>query len=148
VSTPAVVGICLGATLFLFMVAALSCHCYCRHSTGKKCSRGGRDKPLALQQRRRPTAVKSPAGSTGTHYLKKSPSPTGTMRSPSRVRHWTINKTGPSCWGYPICDFVSVINFYVYFLQIQKVFELCKQIEAFHDQIFTLPYVLYHRVVS
>jgi hypothetical protein len=29
--------------------------------------------------------VKSPAGSVGTHYLKKSPSPTGDARSPPGV---------------------------------------------------------------
>ncbi|XP_023723886.1 synaptotagmin-4 isoform X1 [Cryptotermes secundus] len=86
VTTPALVGICLGATLFLVTVAAVTCFCYRRHSKplqgGKKGVRGGPDKPLALQQHRRPTAVKSPAGSVGTHYLKKSPSPTGGARSP------------------------------------------------------------------
>ncbi|KDR15169.1 hypothetical protein L798_11062, partial [Zootermopsis nevadensis] len=86
VTTPALVGICLGATLFLVTVAAVTCFCYRRHSklvqSGKKGVRGGPEKPLALQQHRRPTAVKSPAGSAGTHYLKKSPSPTGNARSP------------------------------------------------------------------
>ena len=89
VTTPALVGICLGATLFLVTVAAVTCFCYRRHSKplqgGKKGVRGGPDKPLALQQHRRPTAVKSPAGSVGTHYLKKSPSPTGGARSPPGV---------------------------------------------------------------
>ncbi|XP_066993259.1 synaptotagmin-4 isoform X2 [Anabrus simplex] len=89
VTTPALVGICLGATLFLVTVAAVTCFCYRRHTRlvgGKKGLRGmGPEKPLALHQYRRPTAVKSPAGmgvGTGTHYLKKSPSPTGGTRSP------------------------------------------------------------------
>lgn len=96
VTTPALVGICLGATLFLVTVAAVTCFCYRRHSklvqNGKKGVRGGPDKPLALQQHRRPTAVKSPAGSAGTHYLKKSPSPTGGARSPPGVRYDFVNK--------------------------------------------------------
>uniref|UniRef100_A0A1B6CR94 C2 domain-containing protein n=1 Tax=Clastoptera arizonana TaxID=38151 RepID=A0A1B6CR94_9HEMI len=84
VSTPALVGICLAGTLFLATVGALTCVCYRRRqllgghsklSGGKK--RGGPDGTLVFHHPRKPTAVKSPAGSSGgTHYLKKSPSPT------------------------------------------------------------------------
>lgn len=87
VSAPALVGICLGATMFLVTVGAVTWVCYCKnHLLGRhnklseptKKGRGsGPDKPLAFHQHRKPTAVKSPAGSAGgPHYLKKSPSPT------------------------------------------------------------------------
>lgn len=99
VSTPAIVGICLGASLFLVLTAAVTCVCYRRRThwtqgheklDGLSKQRGSAfgsafgsaDKPLALQQHpRRPTAVKSPAGGP-TQYLKKSPSPTGPGKSP------------------------------------------------------------------
>nr|CAD7569629.1 unnamed protein product [Timema californicum] len=82
VTTPALVGICLGTTLFLVTVAAVTCFCYRRHTRltgGKKRSP---DKPLTLHPHRRPTAVKSPPGAAGSHYLKKSPSPTNPARTP------------------------------------------------------------------
>ncbi|XP_052121648.1 synaptotagmin-4, partial [Frankliniella occidentalis] len=95
VSTPAIVGICLGASLFLVLTAAVTCVCYRRRSHwsqgheklgGLGKPRGSGDKPLAMQQHprpcpRRPTAVKSPAGGP-PQYLKKSPSPTGPGKSP------------------------------------------------------------------
>ncbi|KAK3919290.1 putative inactive receptor kinase [Frankliniella fusca] len=97
-STPAIVGICLGASLFLVLTAAVTCVCYRRRSHwaqgheklgGLGKPRGSADKPLALQQHpRRPTAVKSPAGPGGPpQYLKKSPSPTGPGKSPPGVSH-------------------------------------------------------------
>lgn len=100
-STPAVVGICLGATLLLFSVAAVSCFCYRGHHQphgrlGKKLrSPVGHidNKPLAF---RKPTAVKSPishqhcypsqhvvtSAAALAHHLKKSPSPTGNKTPP------------------------------------------------------------------
>lgn len=97
VSTPAVVGICLGGTLLLISVAAVSCFCYRgqQYRHGKKIPSGGtgsENRPLAF---RKPVAVKSPnqhqlvyshhgAGSTAaiSHHLKKSPSPTGARTPP------------------------------------------------------------------
>jgi hypothetical protein len=119
VTTPALVGICLGATLFLVTVAAVTCFCYRRHSMlsqcGKKGIRGGLDKPLALQQHRRSTAVKSPAGSAGTHYLKKSPSPTGSVRSPPGVRQGLPAELCPMrlclCRWF-LCPFLADTNFF------------------------------------
>jgi hypothetical protein len=118
VTTPALVGICLGATLFLVTVAAVTCFCYRRHSMlsqcGKKGIRGGPEKPLALQQHRRPTAVKSPAGSSGTTYLKKSPSPTGSVRSPPGVRLGLPSQLRPMrfcvCHCF-LCPFLADTNF-------------------------------------
>nr|CAG4636989.1 EOG090X05OW [Ceriodaphnia reticulata]SVE72917.1 EOG090X05OW [Ceriodaphnia reticulata] len=101
VSTPAVVGICLGGTLLLISVAAVSCFCY----RGQQQARGGKkvrspggshigseSRPLAF---RKPMAVKSPnqqqltyshpiGGSSVaiSHHLKKSPSPTGAKTPP------------------------------------------------------------------
>lgn len=50
----------------------------------------GPEQPLAFQSHRRPTAVKSPAGTSGgIHYLKKSPSPTGPSKNPPGVRSTT-----------------------------------------------------------
>ncbi|XP_059486705.1 synaptotagmin-11 [Neocloeon triangulifer] len=74
VTTPTLVGICLGATLFLVAMAAATCFCYRRRSpyTAKMYSKRT-EKPVTL---RKPTAVKSPGSGPTTHYLKKSPSPT------------------------------------------------------------------------
>nr|CAG4647029.1 EOG090X05OW [Megafenestra aurita]SVE92371.1 EOG090X05OW [Megafenestra aurita] len=101
VSTPAVVGICLGGTLLLISVAAVSCFCYRGQQArnGKKVRSpgshiGSESRPLAF---RKPMAVKSPnqqqltyshhvGGSSSvavSHHLKKSPSPTGTKSPPS-----------------------------------------------------------------
>lgn len=46
--------------------------------------RHGPERPLAFRPPKRPTAVRSPGGG-GTHYLKKSPSPTGTAKTPPGV---------------------------------------------------------------
>ncbi|KAK6643935.1 hypothetical protein RUM43_000200 [Polyplax serrata] len=87
VSTPALVGICLAALAFFVGIFAVTCFCQrSRYNTygssklfGGKKFKAGPEKPLAFHQHRKPTAVKSPAGAGGiaTHYLKKSPSPTG-----------------------------------------------------------------------
>ncbi|XP_035231357.1 synaptotagmin-4-like, partial [Stegodyphus dumicola] len=89
VTTPALIGICLGSAVFLVTIAAVTCFCYRRRSsTGssqkltsvlKKSHHS--DKPLVL---RKPTAVKSPSsGSVGGPVLmKKSPSPTLQKISP------------------------------------------------------------------
>jgi hypothetical protein len=103
VSTPAVVGICLGGVVLLISVAAVSCFCYRGHhqqtrSTKKARSPGSHigseNRPLAF---RKPVAVKSPnnpqqlthsypvsGGSSVaiSHHLKKSPSPTGAKTPP------------------------------------------------------------------
>ncbi|XP_049792501.1 synaptotagmin-11 [Schistocerca nitens] len=64
-TTPALVGICLGGALFLVAVAAVACS-------------GGLGALSLHQPPRRPTAVRSPAGGApAPHYLRKSPSPTG-----------------------------------------------------------------------
>lgn len=94
-------GICLGGTLLLISVAAVSCFCYRGHQArnGKKVRSpgshiGSESRPLAF---RKPMAVKSPnqqqltyshhvGGSSSvavSHHLKKSPSPTGTKSPPS-----------------------------------------------------------------
>lgn len=87
-STPAVVGICLGGALLLLSVAAVSCFCYRGHNVRNKKLRsagghyhhhlGSESQPF-----RKSTAVKhvcSPSSATGPagHHLimKKSPSPT------------------------------------------------------------------------
>lgn len=90
-STAGLVGICLAALVFLVGVLAAACFCHRnRHSGygshkifGGKKYKAGPEKPLAFHQHRKPTAVKSPAGTGGnTHYLKKSPSPTGGKSPP------------------------------------------------------------------
>ncbi|KAF4529314.1 hypothetical protein B566_EDAN011408 [Ephemera danica] len=87
VSTPALVGVCLGATLFLVTMAAVTCFCYRRRSpyTHKLHAkpRGSHDKPITL---RRPTAVKSPGSGPTTHFLKKTPSPSGVKSPPGALR--------------------------------------------------------------
>ncbi|XP_072384764.1 synaptotagmin-4 [Diabrotica undecimpunctata] len=77
-----IIGLCLGGLVFGLMMLAVTWYCYKRRvqNSGK---RHGPDQPLAFHTHRRPTAVKSPAGSAGgTHYLKKSPSPTGPSKTP------------------------------------------------------------------
>ncbi|EEB16035.1 synaptotagmin-4, putative [Pediculus humanus corporis] len=91
ISTPALVGICLAALAFFVGIFAVTCFCHRSRYTnygsnklfGSKKFKAGAEKPLAFHQHRKPTAVKSPAGTGGNiHYLKKSPSPTG-GKSPS-----------------------------------------------------------------
>lgn len=83
VTTPALIAICLGSTFFLISLAAVTCFCYRRRSSGSASQKltsmlkksHHPEKPLVL---RKPTAVKSPSsGSVGGPVLmKKSPSPT------------------------------------------------------------------------
>ena len=78
-SSPALIGICLASTVLLLSVAAVTCFCYRRRSSAahKLIYRRSADRPAGL---RRPTAVRSPGSQT--HYLKKSPSPTGKPATP------------------------------------------------------------------
>ncbi|XP_030767062.1 synaptotagmin-11 [Sitophilus oryzae] len=82
VNYPTIIGLCVGGTLFGILVLAATYYCYQRRRR-LRTKRNGPDQPLAFHSHRRPTAVKSPAGAgTGTHYLKKSPSPTGLSKTP------------------------------------------------------------------
>ncbi|XP_018323176.1 synaptotagmin-11 [Agrilus planipennis] len=81
VHSATVVGLCLGAGIFVLCLAAISCFFYRRHRQ-LNAKRHGPDQPLAFHTHRRPTAVRSPAGGTTTHYLKKSPSPTNPSKTP------------------------------------------------------------------
>ncbi|KAJ8943565.1 hypothetical protein NQ318_008268 [Aromia moschata] len=84
VAYPTIVGLCLGGALFGVVIVAVTWYCYRRRMLNNK--RHGPDQPLAFHSHRRPTAVKSPAGTGGgTHYLKKSPSPTGISKTPPGV---------------------------------------------------------------
>ncbi|KAK7792989.1 hypothetical protein R5R35_013174 [Gryllus longicercus] len=137
VTTPALVGICLGATLFLVTVAAVTCFCYRRHSRvlggggggRKKEPRGGRPE-VVLRQCRRFSAVKSPAGAgpgPGPHYLKKSPSPTGSARSPpgaggSNTPSPTTNVAPPQAGSSPVQE------------NVQKADPGSKEQVAFHTE--------------
>lgn len=80
VTSLTIIGLCLGGAVFVLCMAAVTCYCY-RQRRQHHAKRHGPDQPLAFQTHRRPTAVKSPAGAT-THYLKKSPSPTGPSKTP------------------------------------------------------------------
>lgn len=79
VSSPVIVAFCLAGLFFFVCLAIVTYLLYRRRIRDEK--RHGFDQPLAFQAHRRPTAVKSPAGAT-THYLKKSPSPTGPSKTP------------------------------------------------------------------
>lgn len=102
VTTPALVGICLAAGVFLVGVLAVTCFCrrgrqheYGNHTFlgggGGKKYKMGPEKPLAFHHKK-PSAVKSPGGNT--HYLKKSPSPTG-GKSPPGVCSAVTSPTNP-----------------------------------------------------
>ncbi|XP_047500221.1 synaptotagmin-4-like [Penaeus chinensis] len=80
-----VVGVSVGAALLVLLLGAASWVCYRRRGAHKKLS----ERPLTL---RRPTAVKNPAPQS--HYLKKSPSPTGN-KSPPGGKSPTGGKTPP-----------------------------------------------------
>lgn len=104
VSAPALVAICLAALVFLVAIFAVACFCHRnRHSgygshkfLGAKKYKAGPEKPLAFHQHRKPTAVKSPAGTGGnTHYLKKSPSPTGGKSPPGGCGSAATTPTDP-----------------------------------------------------
>jgi synaptotagmin-4 len=96
VTTPALVGICLGATLFLVTMAAVTCFCYRKRSpyTHKLHSKRS-EKPVTL---RKPTAVRSPNSGPTTHFLKKSPSPTG-HKSPPGVCNGSVKTPGDAELG-------------------------------------------------
>ncbi|KAL0270726.1 UNVERIFIED_CONTAM: hypothetical protein PYX00_008032 [Menopon gallinae] len=112
VSTPALVGICLAALVFLVGILAVTCFCHRnRHSVygshkflGSRKYKAGPEKPLAFHQPRKPTAVKSPAGSgANPHYLKKSPSPTGGKTPPGGIGSASASPTNPEQKS-PIAD--------------------------------------------
>lgn len=107
VSTSTALGIVITATVFVVSLIFATCYCFRRrrraashlaaklggakprHSSAGVA--GGVNQPLAWNTHRKPTAVKSPAGGNPTtHYLKKSPSPTGTSKSPPGVSNQTI----------------------------------------------------------
>ncbi|CAH1962680.1 unnamed protein product [Acanthoscelides obtectus] len=88
VKYPAVAALCLSVAVACVLLAVAAAW-YCRRRRARRrAKRHGADQPLAFHMHRRPTAVKSPAGATsgpagvGGHYLKKSPSPTGTGKTP------------------------------------------------------------------
>ncbi|XP_012540713.1 synaptotagmin-4 [Monomorium pharaonis] len=89
VSTATLVTLCIGAAFLLCVVAMTWWLCRRRREHTKLSS----DKSLAFRPpHRKPTAVKSP-GST-SHYLKKSPSPTGPAKSPPGSGGQTPSPTG------------------------------------------------------
>lgn len=89
VSTATLVTLCIGAAFLLCAVAMTWWLCRRRREHTKLNS----DKSLAFKPpHRKPTAVKSP-GST-SHYLKKSPSPTGPAKSPPGSGGQTPSPTG------------------------------------------------------
>lgn len=93
VNPSTVIALCLAGAVFGVCMVAATCFCYRRRraANGK---RHGPEQPLAFHSHRRPTAVKSPAGAS-SHYLKKSPSPTGPGRSPPGMSgHNTPSPTG------------------------------------------------------
>lgn len=87
---PTVALLCLGGAACALMLAVAAWYCF-KRGRARSAKRHGVDQPLAFHMHRRPTAVKSPAGNggpagaTGTHYLKKSPSPTGAAKTPPGV---------------------------------------------------------------
>ncbi|XP_017768403.1 PREDICTED: synaptotagmin-11 isoform X2 [Nicrophorus vespilloides] len=96
VDTPlTLIVICLVSAIVLLFLVAVTCFCYRRNRRLQNGKRHGPDQPLAFHSHRRPTAVKSPAGTSTSHYLKKSPSPTGPARSPPGMSgHNTPSPTG------------------------------------------------------
>ena len=98
VSTTTVIALCIGAAFLLCAVAMTWWFCRRRREHTKLNS----EKSLAFRPpHRKPTAVKSP-GST-SHYLKKSPSPTGPAKSPPGSGRQTPSPTGsqPSSSSQP-----------------------------------------------
>ncbi|CAK9825487.1 SYT4 [Anthophora retusa] len=89
VSTTTVVALCMGAVFLVCAVAMTWWLCRRRREHTKLNS----EKSLAFRPpHRKPTAVKNP-GST-SHYLKKSPSPTGPAKSPPGSGRQTPSPTG------------------------------------------------------
>ncbi|XP_022900571.1 synaptotagmin-4 isoform X2 [Onthophagus taurus] len=91
VSSPTIVALCLGGAIFLLSLIAVTYFCY-RRKRLQRAKYANTDQPHPFRCRRKPTAVKSPAGST--HYLKKSPSPTGAGKTPPGI--------SPSTSGGPL----------------------------------------------
>ncbi|XP_076305322.1 synaptotagmin-4-like [Tachypleus tridentatus] len=89
VTTPTLVGICIGSAVFVFTLAAVTCFCYRRKAAQKLSSvfkNNVQEQPVVL---RKPTALKTP--SSGPGGFKKSPSPTGqkslsSHKSPSNIQ--------------------------------------------------------------
>lgn len=99
----------------VFCLSIVTCYCLRRRrlnamnaKLGKR--RHGPDQPLAFQTHRRPTAVKSPAGGNPTHYLKKSPSPTGSSKSPPGISGPTTPSPTGSQPPPPTIEEPSVFN--------------------------------------
>ncbi|XP_050303665.1 synaptotagmin-11 isoform X2 [Anthonomus grandis grandis] len=95
-----VIGLCTSFAVCVVLTFAVIYYCYQRRKR-LRAKRNGPDQPLAFHSHRRPTAVKSPAGATagtGTHYLKKSPSPTGISKTPPGLASPTT-PTGQSPTG-------------------------------------------------
>ncbi|EFN61539.1 Synaptotagmin-11 [Camponotus floridanus] len=89
VSTATLVTLCLGAAFLLCAVAMTWWLCRRRREHTKLSS----DKSLAFRPpHRKPTAVKRPG--SPSHYLKKSPSPTGPAKSPPGSGGQTPSPTG------------------------------------------------------
>ena len=76
VSTAGVIAVSLGCALLVLVLGSVICICYRRRNGHKKLN----ERPITL---RRPTAVRNPTAHS--HYLKKSPSPTGTKSPPGGV---------------------------------------------------------------
>ncbi|KAL3279346.1 hypothetical protein HHI36_016853 [Cryptolaemus montrouzieri] len=108
ISSPVIVAFCLAALFFFVCLAIVTYFLYRRRIRDVK---RGPDQPLAFQTHRRPTAVKSPAGTT-THYLKKSPSPTGPSKTPPgmSVPHTPSPTGNPPTIGGPLENGVSREN--------------------------------------
>lgn len=75
VSTPALVSVVLGCSVFLASVGAVTCLCYGRRQSPSQVKLR-RDRPMTFQRK----PVKSPLPTT--HYLRKSPSPTTPVSEP------------------------------------------------------------------
>ncbi|CAG0912688.1 unnamed protein product, partial [Notodromas monacha] len=96
-STPALVGICLGASVFLVSMLAVSCLCYRRRAYHyKPYTRKFPERPMNF---RKPTAVKSPG--TQSHYLRKSPSPSSGFRTPPGGKSKTPSPPGNQSMPVP-----------------------------------------------
>lgn len=123
-STTTLVGLCVGAAFLACLLAVTWWLCHRRREHTKLSS----DKTLAFRPpRRKTTAVKSP-GSV-THYLKKSPSPTGPAKSPPGSAAQTPSPTSsqqsngssqartPQQAGTPVQiasgDFYKTIRFFI-----------------------------------
>lgn len=93
VSTTTLVALCTGGA---FLVCAVAMTWWlCRQRRRREHTKLNADRSLAFRPpRRKPTAVKSP-GST-SHYLKKSPSPTGPAKTPPGSNNGRSNQPSPT----------------------------------------------------